>query len=79
MMTGDEDVFTWWFFLCAVSVLNILAWSLSAAYLRRRRPLLSPEAYATRRLVLLQRHDEGHLPHTLPAVDQPPAPLDLQF
>jgi hypothetical protein len=50
-MSGD--VFTWWFFLCAVSVLNILAWSLSAAYLRRRRVLLSPEAYATRRLLLL--------------------------
>jgi len=55
MMTGDEDVFTWWFFLCAVSVLNILAWLLSVAYLRRcrPRPLLSPEAYATRRPVLL--------------------------
>jgi hypothetical protein len=50
-MSGD--VFTWWFFLCAVSGLNILAWSLSAAYLGRRQALLSPEAYASRRLQLL--------------------------
>jgi hypothetical protein len=49
----SDDVFTWWVFLCAVSGLNILAWSLSAAYLGRRQALLSPEAYASRRLQLL--------------------------
>ena len=49
----SENVFLWWFFLCAVSGLNVLAWSVSAATLGRRRPGLSPEAYATRRLQLL--------------------------
>lgn len=51
MMSGD--VFLWWFSLCAVSVLNILAWSLSAAALKRRGAVLSAEVYASRRLQLL--------------------------
>jgi len=33
--------------LCAVGGLNIVAWALSAAYLRRRRALLSPQDYRT--------------------------------
>jgi hypothetical protein len=49
----SDNVFLWWFFLCAVSGLNILAWLLSAAALERRRTLLVPEAYASRRLQLL--------------------------
>ena len=49
----SADVFLWWVFLCAVSGLNILAWSLSAGYLKRRRAVLSAEVYASRRLQLL--------------------------
>ncbi len=49
----SADVFLWWFFLCAVSVLNVLAWSLSAAALKRRAGVLSAEVYASRRLQLL--------------------------
>lgn len=51
MMTGD--VFAWWFFLCAVSAVNILGWSFSAAALGRRQGRLPPEVYAVRRLQLL--------------------------
>jgi hypothetical protein len=47
------NIFWWWFFLSAVSGLNILAWSLSAAALGRREAALSAEAYASRRLQLL--------------------------
>ncbi len=50
MMSGK--VFLWWFFLCAMSGLNVLAWSLSAAALLRRQSMLSAEAYATRRVQL---------------------------
>ena len=49
----SAGVFWWWFFLCAVGGLNILAWSLSAGYLRRRRAVLCAEEYASRRLQLL--------------------------
>jgi hypothetical protein len=49
----SADVFSWWFFLCTVSGLNILAWLLSAAYLKRRRALMSAEDYTSRRLQLL--------------------------
>jgi len=50
MMSGD--VFSWWFLLCAVSAVNILAWSLSAVALGRRQSALSAEVRATRRLQL---------------------------
>ena len=50
----SAGVFWWWFFLCAVGGLNILAWSLSAGYLRRRRAVLCAEEYASRRLQLQQ-------------------------
>jgi len=46
-------IFWWWFFLCAVGALNILAWSLSAAYLKRRRAVLSAQDYSSRRIQLL--------------------------
>jgi hypothetical protein len=49
----SADVFLWWFFLCAVSGLNILAWTLSAAFLKRRQSVLPSEVYASRRLQLL--------------------------
>jgi hypothetical protein len=49
----SADVFLWWVFLCAVSALNIVAWSLSAAYLKRRRTDFAAEEYASRRLQLL--------------------------
>jgi hypothetical protein len=49
----SADVFLWWFFLCAVATLNIVAWSLSAAALRRRQAVLSAEEFALRRLQLL--------------------------
>jgi hypothetical protein len=48
----SADIFLWWFFLCAVAGLNIVAWSLSAAVLLRRQSALSTEEYATRRLLL---------------------------
>jgi hypothetical protein len=51
MMT--VDVFLWWGFLCVVSGLNVLAWTLSAAILNRRQSVLSAEIYASRRLQLI--------------------------
>ncbi len=50
-MSGS--VFAWWQFLCVVAGLNILAWLLSVAALNRRQAVLSPEAYALRRLQVL--------------------------
>jgi hypothetical protein len=44
------DVYLWWLFLCVVSGLNILAWSLSAIALKRRRSNLPADVYALRRL-----------------------------
>jgi hypothetical protein len=49
----SSDIFLWWFLLCAASGLNILAWSYSAAALRRWQFTLSVEVYASRRLQLL--------------------------
>ena len=46
-------VASWWLALCAVSVLNIAAWSLSAAALGRQQARMGAEAYALRRLLLL--------------------------
>jgi hypothetical protein len=51
MMT--DSVLLWWFFLCAVAGLNILAWSFSAAVLERRQGVMSAEVYSARRLQLL--------------------------
>jgi hypothetical protein len=48
----STDVFLWWCLLCTVGGLNILAWSLSAAALERRRAVLPAEVYASRRLQL---------------------------
>ena len=47
------DTLSWWAFLCAVSALNVVAWLVSAAVLRRRRGVLHPDAWTTGRLQLL--------------------------
>jgi hypothetical protein len=47
------EVVTWWTMLGAVSVINVLAWSLSALALQRRRGALAADIYALRRLQLL--------------------------
>ena len=44
----------WRFFLIAISLLNILAWTVAAAMLLRRRPALAaPDSFALRRTLLL--------------------------
>jgi hypothetical protein len=47
-----RGVVAWWWFLCAVGVLNIAAWSLSAAALRRRQAYLPTDSYPVCRLQL---------------------------
>jgi hypothetical protein len=49
----STDIFLWWSFLCVVSGLNILAWSISARALCKRQPDLPADVYASRRLQLL--------------------------
>jgi hypothetical protein len=51
MMT--YSVFSWWVFLCAVSVLNIGAWLWSAAALNRRQAHLAADVYDLRRWQLV--------------------------
>ena len=48
-----SEIFVWWCFLGAVSVLNLGAWAWSAWVLERRRAALGPQAHAARRLQLL--------------------------
>jgi hypothetical protein len=48
----SDGVVTWWSLLCAVGTLNVMAWSISAARLNRRRPVIPAEAYRARRLQL---------------------------
>jgi hypothetical protein len=48
-----SGVADWWATLCGVGALNILAWSLTAAALRRRRQGMSFETYAACRLQLV--------------------------
>jgi hypothetical protein len=47
-----SGVLLWWSVLCAVSAVNVLAWALSAAVLRRRQRVLPTGVYASRRLQL---------------------------
>jgi hypothetical protein len=47
------SVISWWYFLCAVAAFNIPLLGVSAIALRRRSRDLSPEAYSTRRWLLL--------------------------
>jgi hypothetical protein len=46
-------VASWWALLCAVGALNIVAWSLSAAVLKRRQGGMSSECYSACRMQLL--------------------------
>lgn len=48
-----DNVYSWWYFLCAVSVLNGLGWLMSATKLAQRKGLFSAEVYAMRRLQVL--------------------------
>jgi hypothetical protein len=47
------DVASWWYFLCAVAVINITAWLFVAAALERRRPAMPSEEFGFRRLQLV--------------------------
>lgn len=49
----SDHVIIWWMFLCAVSALNVLSWSLSAAALKRRGGALDADVLVSRRLQLL--------------------------
>lgn len=50
----SDKVISWWYFLCAVGAINILAWSISAAALRRRQTQMSAQTYlACRRQLVL--------------------------
>jgi hypothetical protein len=49
----STSVFWWWCLLCAIGAANIVAWSISAAVLRRRQNVLSSETYYSCRLQLL--------------------------
>ncbi|HKT72535.1 MAG TPA: hypothetical protein VJQ47_06565 [Steroidobacteraceae bacterium] len=51
-MTPGYGVLFWWLALCAAAVLNIIAWSISAAYLKRRRAQMPVNAYAACRMQL---------------------------
>ena len=44
---------TWWSLLCAVSVLNVLVWTLTVLHARRRQALHEPETWASVRLQML--------------------------
>src|SRR5579863_910535 len=46
-------VASWWSFLCTVAGFNILAWSISAVALNRRRTAMTAELYAARRRQVL--------------------------
>ncbi|HKE96917.1 MAG TPA: hypothetical protein VKB34_21600, partial [Povalibacter sp.] len=50
-MSGN--VFSWWYLLCAVGALNVAAWALSAATLRRRQSLVPAPAYMAGRQQLI--------------------------
>ena len=46
-------VTSWWHFLCVGATFNVLAWTVSAAALRRRRPSMSMEGYVACRTQLM--------------------------
>jgi hypothetical protein len=47
------EVFVWWFLLCVVSALNVLALSYSARLLWQKQGAIPAEVYASRRLQLM--------------------------
>ena len=48
-----SETFHWWALLCAISLLNLLAWSGSAVFFWRQKHVLSPQAWRLIRLQLL--------------------------
>jgi hypothetical protein len=49
----SEPLLSWWALLCAVSLANVLAWTLSGVALSRRQGRLSADEYTLRRWLLL--------------------------
>ena len=49
----STEVFTWWFLLCGVSAVNVLALSYSTRALWHKQGALPPDVYASRRLQLI--------------------------
>lgn len=49
----SSPTLTWWSLLCAVSLLNVLAWMASVVLLRRRQARLHPLTWASMRLQML--------------------------
>jgi hypothetical protein len=49
----STEVFVWWFLLCVVSALNVLALSYSARVLWQKQGVIPAEMYASRRLQLM--------------------------
>jgi hypothetical protein len=48
-----NSVASWWACLCAVAVINVIAWLLAAAALNRRQAATDADAFAIRRLQLM--------------------------
>jgi hypothetical protein len=46
-------VVSWWFLLCVVAALNVVAWFLAAVLLERRKAALSTDSYAACRMQLI--------------------------
>jgi len=46
-------VISWWYFLCCMAAINIMAWGYSAALHTRRERRLAPDLLKTRRILLL--------------------------
>ncbi len=49
----SSEVFVWWFLLCVVSALNVLALSYSARVLWKKQGVIPADVYASRRLQLI--------------------------
>ncbi len=49
----SNEVFVWWFFLCVVSALNVLALSYSARTLWQKQDAIPADIYASRKLQLI--------------------------
>jgi hypothetical protein len=53
LIWNNGSVSTWWLVLCSIATLNILAWLLTAAVLKRRRGAMSTDSYSACRLQLM--------------------------
>jgi hypothetical protein len=49
----SAGVVSWWFLLCGVAILNVVAWSLAAVSLWRRKAAMSSESYSVCRMQLI--------------------------